>query len=69
MPPTMDAEKDAPRARAASPFLVIGKPSRIVACAATVPGMPNRIAGIESDVVVTAAMPISIAIAGAGPRS
>src|SRR5579883_3218055 len=57
-PPTIDELNEAPKARPASPRFAIGWPSSTVAADPTAPGTPNRIAGIVSEVAVTAHMPI-----------
>ncbi len=62
-PPMSEAVNEADSARAASPRLAIGKPSRIVACDPALPGMPIRIEGKVSETVVTASSPIIIASA------
>jgi hypothetical protein len=66
IPPTIDAEKAADSARAASPFLASGKPSSTVACEADEPGMPIKIDENVSDVGRIAKRPIIIATAEVG---
>src|SRR3954470_5441911 len=52
MPPMSDDMYAAERARPASPFLAMGKPSSTVAADAAPPGTPKRMAGIGSPVAV-----------------
>ena len=59
-PPNSDAVNAAPRARAPSPRLAIGKPSTTVACEPEVPGIPISTEGKVSDVTVGASRPIII---------
>ena len=63
MPPTIELKKAAERARAASPRLAIGNPSRIVAWEAALPGMPISTEVKVSPVGTTASRPISSASA------
>ena len=57
-PPNRDDAKAAESARAAWPFLAMGKPSSTVAWLADDPGMPIRTEAKVSDVGTTATMPI-----------
>ena len=65
-PPSNDAKKAAPKARAASPCCASGYPSKIVACEPDEPGTPSSTEGNVSAVWMTAAMPISSANAVLG---
>ena len=65
-PPNSDAEKAAPKARAAWPCFDKGNPSTMVACELAVPGMPMRTEGKVSEVAVTDCRPIIIAKAYPG---
>ena len=42
VPPTKDAKAAAIKAKAASPFCAIGRPSNVVATAVEAPGIPNK---------------------------
>ena len=68
-PPSSDAEKAAPNARAARPCFAIGWPSSIVDADPTVPGTPNKTAGMVSDVATTACSPTKNASAVNGSIS
>ena len=57
-PPKSDEVKAAESARAAWPFLAMGKPSSTVAWLAEEPGMPMRTEAKVSEVGTTATMPI-----------
>ena len=56
-PPNSDEMNAAERARAASPFFAIGKPSRTVAWEAEEPGMPMSTEAKVSEVGITAIRP------------
>ena len=60
-PPIAETVKAAPNALCACPFLASGKPSKIVACEAAVPGTPSITEAIVSLVDVTAYKPIKSA--------
>ena len=57
-PPNIDEEKEAPSARAPSPFFAIGNPSTTVAWDADVPGIPMSTEGKVSEVASGAISPI-----------
>jgi hypothetical protein len=68
IPPKTETMTAVPKARDASPFLVIGCPSRTVAAAEGVPGIPKRIAETDPPVIPPIYVPSSKPIAGTASR-